>query len=67
MSGEYASVTVDAGTPECGLWCEVCQLPSGIRVPLSVTDDSGVQSIGEAFLCDQGDDGVVSHDAGQVA
>lgn len=39
------------GTPERGLWCDRCQLPSVIRVPVNGMTTDGVTLIGEALYC----------------
>lgn len=35
-------LVIDDTNPEVGLWCETCQLPSGIRVPVNIITLDGV-------------------------
>lgn len=63
MSEGVVKVTIDPGTPEFGQWCDTCQLPSGVRVPLSIIGVDGVATLGYVHLCDQGEDGLISHDS----
>ena len=39
------------GTPETGVWCESCALPSVIRVALYQLSDSGVSHVATAAVC----------------
>jgi len=34
-------VFVSAGTPQTGLWCGKCLLPSRVRIPVYVTSERG--------------------------
>lgn len=40
-----------AGTPELGLWCTKCALPSGISVPLYLVSILGVSLGGHFRRC----------------
>jgi hypothetical protein len=37
-------VLVAAGEPEAGLWCDACQLPSAVRVPLIMITENGADT-----------------------
>lgn len=50
-----ATVSVDLGPVETGLWCERCLLPSGWRAPLLSISTSGVAVIGTIARCHDGD------------
>lgn len=50
MTGEYV-IQLGAGTPQTGLWCDTCNLPSRIVVPVMWLADSGVGKIGESSRC----------------
>lgn len=34
-------VFISAGKPETGLWCDACQLPSRVRVPVTMVTETG--------------------------
>lgn len=48
-----AVVVVDIvpGTPTVGLWCDRCQLPSGVEVPVHALSASGVGQIAVMRHC----------------
>lgn len=35
-------LVIDDTNPEVGLWCDTCQLPSGIRCPVRIITPDGV-------------------------
>lgn len=39
------------GTPETGIWCEPCALPSVVRVPFYNVNESGVSLVAAAAAC----------------
>jgi hypothetical protein len=43
LSEDGRSIVVElaAGTPETGIWCGECLLPSGVRVPIFTLTDDG--------------------------
>ncbi|MCM6774974.1 hypothetical protein NDR87_26375 [Nocardia sp. CDC159] len=44
-------VVPHVGTPEPGLWCANCQLPSRIGFPVIALLPTGVLDLGHATLC----------------
>lgn len=44
-------LNIAAGTPECGLWCETCLLPSRARVPVHLLAESGVSDLAQYHYC----------------
>jgi hypothetical protein len=39
--GQSVIIRITAGTPETGIWCGKCLLPSGVRIPMYVLTDDG--------------------------
>ena len=46
---------VSAGTPETGLWCSRCLLPSRVRVPIYLTSEAGSSLLGVWDACEECD------------
>ncbi|MFF2026575.1 hypothetical protein ACFVUR_19270 [Stenotrophomonas bentonitica] len=44
-------ITIDAGTPITGGWCEHCGLPSVATIPATTMDSDGVRLVGYATVC----------------
>lgn len=42
MAQRYMVVHLVVGTPEVGLWCRVCALPSRVRFPIYRLSEYGV-------------------------
>jgi len=54
MAGDPGRVYVIhlwTGTPEIGLWCTKCALPSGFRVPLYLVNIDGLTLFGQYIGC----------------
>ena len=41
------------GTPETGLWCDTCNLPSLVRYPVTAVLPTGVLAMPDLHLCTQ--------------
>ena len=39
------------GTPQTGLWCKTCQLPSTIAIRFYELRKNGVKEVGHAVFC----------------
>jgi hypothetical protein len=54
LSPDGSSVIVDlaCGTPETGLWCDACLLPSGVAVPVHALAEDGPHLLMHTRLCD---------------
>lgn len=52
LSDHLAIVDIVSGTPETGLWCGVCLLPSVIHVPVCTLTESGPQLLATYTQCD---------------
>lgn len=46
-----AIVLLTPGTPEVGVWCGPCSLPSAVRVALYQLGETGVSLIATAEMC----------------
>lgn len=51
MRGRVVTITVEAGEPILGLWCETCLLPSLVTVPVSALSHAGVTDLGFVEAC----------------
>jgi hypothetical protein len=49
--GRSVIFTFTPGTPETGLWCDECLLPSRIRLPVCTIDSSGVRVLTVVETC----------------
>jgi hypothetical protein len=49
--GRSIAVRLVPGTPETGLWCSRCLLPSGIRVPVHALTATGPRKVTEVTAC----------------
>lgn len=45
------TIHVTTGTPQPGGWCDHCNLPSLLEVPVNIVNDVGVQTIGTFTTC----------------
>lgn len=44
---------ISAGTPETGLWCDACQLPSRVRIRIFATHEGGSDLFGTWDECQE--------------
>ncbi len=49
--GSTVVVVPEPGTPDTGLWCDHCQLPSLVRFPMNAVLPNGVLPLGYLDLC----------------
>lgn len=44
---------IRAGTPETGLWCDACHLPSRVRIRVFITHDGGSDLLATRDECQE--------------
>jgi hypothetical protein len=49
--GSAVFVEISRGTPDTGLWCDTCLLPSGIGVPVYALGDDGPRLLVYTRMC----------------
>lgn len=44
-------VALSPGTPTTGLWCDICNLPSKVEIPVNAFIGENVYKLGSADYC----------------